>query len=120
MELALLVWLISMLGGIHALFAIIAAIFGIIAILYFLSKIDDYDTPVKYRWPLLYSGIAVLCIAINIALPSEKTAYIMVGAYATQQIAQDPKVQQLGAKTLKLIESKLDEYVAEAEKAVAK
>lgn len=44
----------------------------------------------------------------------------MVGAYATQQIAEDPKVQQLGAKTLKLIESKLDEYIQESEKVITK
>lgn len=53
-------------------------------------------------------------------LPSEKTAYLMVGAYATQKIAENDKVQETGGKVLKIINQKLDTYIddgiAEAEK----
>jgi hypothetical protein len=45
----------------------------------------------------------------------------MVGAYATQKIAENDKVQETGGKVLKIINQKLDTYIddgiAEAEKA---
>jgi hypothetical protein len=50
---------------------------------------------------------------ILMVLPSEKTAYMMVGAYATQKIAENDNVQETGSKVLKLINQKLDVYVNE-------
>lgn len=50
---------------------------------------------------------------LAVAVPSEKTAYMMVGAYATQKIAENDKVQETGQKVLKLIEQKLDTYIDE-------
>lgn len=117
MELALLVWAISMLHGVSVLLGFVAFFFFVCVFVYFLIKTDYGATPIKYKWPILYGSIAILLVLINLAIPSQKTAWIMVGAYATQQIAADPKVQQIGSKTLKLIESKLDEYITEAEKA---
>lgn len=49
-------------------------------------------------------------------IPSEKTAYLMVGAYATQKIAEAPKTQELGAEVLKIIELKIKHYSEEAQK----
>lgn len=46
-------------------------------------------------------------------LPSEKTAYLMVGAYATQKIAENDKVQETGSKVLKIINQKLDGFIDE-------
>lgn len=117
MELALLVWAISMLHGISVLLGFVAFFFFICVFLYFLIKADYEASPIKYKWPIMYGSIAILLVLVNLAIPSQKTAWIMVGAYATQQIAADPKVQQIGGKTLKLIEAKLDEYITEAEKA---
>ena len=117
MELAFLVWAISMLEGVGVLLSFLSVVFLVLVLVYFLMKTDYNAPPVKYRWPVGYATAAMVLAAINIAIPSTKTAWIMVGAYATQQIAADPKVQQIGGKTLKLIEAKLDEYITEAEKA---
>ena len=52
------------------------------------------------------------CFWLLVFLPSEQTAYTMVGAYAAQKVVEDPKVQQLSAKVLKIVEMKLDSYIA--------
>ena len=44
----------------------------------------------------------------------------MVGAYATQKIAENDKVQETGKKVLTIIEQKLDTYVDEGVKEATK
>lgn len=56
---------------------------------------------------LLLSLIALLFGLISAAIPSEKTIYIMAGAYATEQIATNDRVQKIGSDVLEVIESKL-------------
>lgn len=57
--------------------------------------------------------ILLTCTILLTLLPSQKTAYMMVGAYATQKIAENDKVQETGGKVLTIINQKLDEYVDE-------
>jgi hypothetical protein len=61
---------------------------------------------------------------LNVLLPSEKTAYTMVAAYAAQKVAENDKVQQMSGKVLTIIEQKLDGYIEdgikEAEAKVSK
>ena len=61
---------------------------------------------------ILFGVVAFL----NVLTPSEKTMYIMVGAYAAQKITENDKVVLISSKVLKIIESKLDGYIDEAEK----
>lgn len=55
--------------------------------------------------------IAVTCLGLVTALPSERTAYMMVGAYAVQTVASHPSTAETSAKVLKLINIKLDEFI---------
>lgn len=57
--------------------------------------------------------VFIVSLTLQTFLPSEKTAYMMVGAYATQKIAENEKVQETGSKVLTIINQKLDEYVDE-------
>lgn len=58
--------------------------------------------------------IAIVVISSAVVfIPNEKTAYVMVGAYATQKIAQSPETKVISEKVLKVIENKLDEYITE-------
>jgi hypothetical protein len=137
MELALLVYAISLLSGIGTFFGItIIALIGVsIGIGIYVADSDEksYYTDTKnvkraanaiyatkWLWRNLCIGIAAAWVII--LLPSEKTAYTMVGAYAAQKIAQDPKVEQMGSKVLVIINQKLDGYITEgldkADKAV--
>ena len=68
------------------------------------------------RW----SAIVLSVVFVITILPSEKTAYTAVGAYAAQKVAENEKVQQLFGKVLKIIEQKLADYTNEAVKKVTK
>ena len=55
--------------------------------------------------------VAVAAFWVLILIPSEKTAYTMVGAYAAQKVAENEKVQQMSGKVLTIIEQKLDSII---------
>jgi hypothetical protein len=60
------------------------------------------------------SGITMICCIIcGAIIPNEKTAWLMVGAYVGQQVAENEKVQELSGKVLTIIEKKLDAYIME-------
>lgn len=123
MSLAILVYLIALLDNISIAIAPILAIslmtLIISSIVYCATNGNSYEvltTLEAKKWAK--RAFIVLCLSnsIKILLPSEKTAYVMVGAYAAQKIAEDPKVQQLSGKVLTIVEQKLDSYIAEASK----
>lgn len=136
MDLALLVYGISVLGkflptlGIIVGFTIAALVISLIYRFAALG-IESWDSAVivkqkmEARVPLekwikrffILLGITSL---VAIATPSEKTAYMMVGAYATQKVAENEKVQETGKKVLTLIEQKLDKYIEEGLEEAAK
>lgn len=132
MDLALLVYSISLLHGIGTFFFSLMAITVIIAVgncVYWMdvSSYDDkYEKKlvgIKSRlWKSFWVG--VVCAWALILLPSEKTAYTMVGAYAAQKVAENDKVQQMSGKVLTIIEQKLDGFIEdgikEAEDKMAK
>lgn len=115
MELALLVYLISLLPSIGAAAIFISIFMGAaITVLWGVVLIDDFF---KSRlWPTIFTLIWVFWAFVAMLIPSEKTAYLMVGAYATQKIAEAPKTQELGAEVLKIIELKIKHYSEEAQK----
>ena len=115
MELALLVYLISLLPSIGAAAMLISFTGGIALIfLWGAVLIDEFF---KSRlWLTIFTLIWVFWVFVAMLIPSEKTAYLMVGAYATQKIAEAPKTQELGAEVLKIIELKIKHYSEEAQK----
>ena len=61
-----------------------------------------------------YSSIITIILSVFIVvIPSERTAWMMVGAYTGQKIAENEKVQQLSGKVVTIIENKLDDYINE-------
>lgn len=141
MELALLVYGISllesfggMLLGIVIISLVIAAATAMFTASWFFDG-DEYswnvdkstgqlkDRIVKSRaWgtkTLKWSLITFITFSIILAvLPSKKTAWVMVGAYAAQKVAEDPRTQEVGGKVLKIINQKLDQYVEEGLKEI--
>lgn len=119
MELALLVYAISLLSSINAFMVLITATASIVAAIWWLGWVVSRDyKPIPATWPRRWLIAAILLSFITSLVPSEKTAYLMVGAYATQKIAEAPKTQELGADVLKIIELKIKHYSEEAEKEV--
>lgn len=129
MDLALLVYGISILGKIGpALIAIICIIstvlVGSLAYRFVGLGIETWDSaiivkrkmenrPPIEKWIKRFFIILGVTSLFAIAIPSEKTAYMMAGAYATQKFTENEKVQETGKKVLKLIEQKLDTYIDE-------
>lgn len=73
------------------------------------------DKHLKWLKGFLFAAIA--SILLSVLTPTEKTAWIMVGAYATQEIAttvyNNDRARELGDKTLKIIEAKMDSVLSE-------
>ena len=115
MELALLVYLISVLPSIGEAAIFISIFMGaVLTVLWGAVLIDDL---LKSRlWPTIFTLMWAFWVFVAMVIPSEKTAYLMVGAYATQKIAEAPKTQELGAEVLKIIELKIKHYSEEAQK----
>lgn len=139
MDLALLVYGISLLQGIGNFFGftIVALVITSFGILLYISDLtpksyrskeqnEQNALDVKYykKWIWRNLWIGIFSAWILIFLPTEKTAYTMVGAYAAQQVAENQKVQQMSGKVLQIIEQRLDGYIQEgivaAEKATKK
>jgi TRAP-type C4-dicarboxylate transport system permease large subunit len=134
MDLALLVYgisLITSIGSFLAALIVVSLIITFCSAVYFAVS----QTDINYSWNRNRDGtliesivntrktmkkafkIALITLGISsfvaILIPSEKTAYIMVGAYATQKVAENEKVQETGQKVLSIINNKLDSYVEE-------
>ncbi len=131
MTLALIVYLISFVSAL--LNAFILA--GLISLLVLIGTFVGIMTEENYSWHLdrdgglkaeviqfrknvrkacKISGITLICCIIgSVIVPTEKTAWLMVGAYAGQKVAENEKVQELSGKVLTIIEKKLDAYIIE-------
>ena len=119
MELAILVYGVSLLEGLKGFLVLLGLLFGAIVIIAAICNIEmpdvDTDTAPAKRW--LKRGVIslVLVCFTSVFIPSERTAYIMVAAYATQKIAQAPESRETGEKILTLINSKLDQIILEVQ-----
>ena len=107
MELALFVYLAGIVGKLSGLFIAIACLSGCIFVMCGLTLMLDGNK--NYKKPMYINLFALLFSAIVATLlPSEKTMYLMAGAYTTQAVVQS----NVGKKTVDLIEQKLDEELA--------
>lgn len=116
MDLALLVYAISLLKGIWSFFTFMLLVCGGVLIGNFFYWIDGWGDErtkgcVSRAWKAFW--VAVVCFWVLIFLPSERTAYTMVAAYAAQKVTENEKVQQMSGKVLQIIEQKLDGYIEE-------
>ena len=143
MTLAILVYLVALLGPLASAFEVISGLAAVLAVpagiayaihvfdspsMSYLSK-DDQKVRLN-EWEshknsakkvLKYSIIVSIIFGLfSVLLPKEKTAYVMLGAYATQKVAEDPRTQEIGGKVLKMINNKLDSYVEEMTDKVTK
>lgn len=132
MDLALLVYGISVIVNIKEsliigtiLFAVGFACLTIVKMIYdmtsesdIMCNIQEY-TEIKNavnRWWKTVGIVAAVVTFFNVITPSEKTMYVMVGSYAAQKITENDKVVAMSSKVLKIIETKLDGYIDDAEK----
>lgn len=140
MDLAILVYAISLLPKIGSFMVLSIIICAGAAGFFFIWYVSETDRKSYYsekendqrqangvmciKWikRVIVTGFIVSFLLIFI--PSEKTAYTMVGAYAAQKVAENDKVQAMSGKVMTIIEQKLDSYIEagidEAEKKAEK
>lgn len=115
MDLAILVYLISILKPIVVTCATLMFLSIVIVCIATIEarvhrNMDSKSYIPLRRWCI--AGIVISGIGLMF-IPSERTAYMMVGAYTAQKIATDPTVAKLNTKIIELVERKIDEYGAE-------
>lgn len=128
MKLAMLVYFASLSTGLCAFLMIVGLalifVFGMVLINRSITN-DVYDHDADYAVKKRnqansafnsvkkFGLIGPMLIALSILIPSEKTIYIMAGAYATEQIASNERVQKIGSDVLQVIEGKLEKLKQE-------
>ena len=121
MELALLVYAISLLEGLRTFLVVAAFAAGMVIIGSGIATLESYnDTAAAKRW--FKRSVITLAVLgfLSTLIPTERTAYVMVAAYATQKVAESPEVRDTGDKVLTLINSKLDQLIQEADEPKSK
>ena len=128
MELALLVYFASVVGGISTLLGISSFILFCISTAFIVAlMVGEFgirkryeDTDADFNRKLEIKSIltksikwtipfAVIFVLLSVLLPTERTVYLMTAAYATQTIAQNDRVQKIGGDVLEVVENKLGE-----------
>ena len=91
-----------------AIASIVAFISGTVGASY---NWDDRDVEKR----VFKTSFTVLLIAalFLVFLPSKKTMYLMVGAYAVERVVETPEAKEFGDKLLKIVNNKLDELTKE-------
>ena len=129
MDLVWLVYAISLLGSIGCFFTLLAIVSAAMAGGFLIYRGAECSQEVWYNaatnkrnaeraeWSMGHVKTAlkifIPSLLVLTFLPTERTAYMMVGAYATQKVAESGVVQETGGKVLTIINQKLDQYVQE-------
>lgn len=87
---------------------------------YFMGMFIDEEPYHERLNKVPFGKIAVICsmlLVISNFIPSKKGAYVMLGAYGVQSVAEtigkNQEVQQVGKRTLSIVETALTKYEKE-------
>ena len=128
MELALLVYFASVVGGISTLLGVSSSLVLCISTAFIITLLVGDLGVKKYSWDtdqkienelkikkILVKSVkwtipfAIVFALLSVLLPTERTVYLMTAAYATQTIAQNDRAQKIGSDVLEVVEKKLSE-----------
>lgn len=121
MFLVLFIYLVDVIGSIDIIVSVILSVlvflFIVSAVSIGSSKLENEKTDpgIMKLFKTLTVAVAIL-LSVKILLPSEKTMYLMAGAYVGQQIITNEAVSNKLEKVNKIIDYKLDDIIAEYEK----
>lgn len=122
MELALLVWFGGIAQGLSGAFTFVGFLLSFLSVAGYvfwniISMTGKTNTPPpkkRYAIPVIF-----LCLSmwiIGLLIPNQKTIYMASGAYMGQKVVQS----ETADKVVKILNSKLDEYLAEIEEKTKK
>ena len=109
MTLVFLVYLAGVITSMsHFLGAIVVSttiLYSIYVLGYLMVNESNWKNRGKfYKWPFV---LLICCGIFKVFLPSEKTMWLMAGAYATEKVVES----NIGKQTLELVELKLQEEI---------
>jgi len=109
MEFAVVVYLISAISKL-GLFLVIAAILSmIVLVVHCIDVGDSYQKSFKEDFKLRFLAAPVLLGLLITVIPSERTMYLMAGAYASQAVVQS----EIGKDVIQVLELKIKEQLKE-------
>lgn len=115
MELAFVVYLISILENIAGLLLFITAMCGLLA--FFIGFFQILEGEIENKKTLVFLIILTVFFgSLRAMMPSQKQAYIILGAYTTQKVYESDEAKQIGNKILKIVNDKLDGMAEDKEK----
>lgn len=129
MELALFVYGVSVVAKLGILFSILIGVLATYCVLKVMNaafNLSDYDKKyhpesyqenaetLKLKWLKLPATVIILLGVLTSLIPTEKTMYTALAAYAGQSVVQS----ETADKVLKIVNGKLDEYLVEVEDSV--
>lgn len=121
MELALLVYFISIVGNIKGFFyaMCVLAFFGciihnIIIAVHNNGTYREEDNRSHIVWPFILLFI-VGSLGMTL-MPARDDAYKIAAAYGIQTVIENPKVQDIASSSVKVLEKAMDDYLNEGNK----
>lgn len=111
MELALVAYFISILPAAKDLvsFAAYASATFLFAGIIYLIMDEQWST----KFVAWVGSVCVVFTIMNVAIPTQKDAYMIFGAYMTQEIATSPHTIEVAGKVLELINLRIDDSINE-------
>lgn len=76
---------------------------------------DSQQFLLIYKKLLPVKVLVATLLLYNIFIPSKDTAYKMLAAYGVESIVTNDKVQELGGKSLDVLNKAMDDYLKESE-----
>lgn len=112
MSAAWIIYFAEISAGLKVIFFILsiaALIFILGALLKYADAWMNTDADWEYTKASVFRVIPFLIITalIAVAIPSERTIYLMAGAKVTEDIVKSPEAKELGDKILKVINQKV-------------
>lgn len=112
MSIEMMIYLIGLLDQVSALLGVMGCAALGFTIWAFVQYSGYEDTPEMLKQVKRGAAVAISCALLTTALPSGKTATLMVAA----SLGKDALASETGQKLKKVLDSKLDQLVAEVEK----
>lgn len=116
MSLALIVYLVGISHNLCGLF-VFSGVILLTTFAFWWVSCGSGDT--ETRPPKSMCVASIILILLATLIPNKETLYTMVAAYTVQDIATSPKVQELGGKSIEVIEKMMDDYLKEVKPAKA-
>lgn len=115
MSISLLIYLASVSGNLGTTMSVIGfvGLFIVIATkgaAFLATQMDESPVPKIPSWPLWMFGAMVFIASF---LPNKETIYMMAGAAIVEDIAESPEAARIGDRLIILLESKLDQAIAD-------